>query len=152
MFRFRPDKVTLHIHAVEDVVYPAQHIVITDAVIAVSRGLDTKPVQSRESLVADKDSDIIALFQVHQMTAGFFPFLSDHTGFPIRLIFFKVMAQKPFPVCLHRVMDGMPVPVHNAVGAGSQMAVCLQAQLSPVRRPAGPSLGLCLYDQIIIIF
>ena len=46
----------------------------------------------------------------------------------------------------------MPVPVHHAVCAGSDMAVRLQTELTFIGRPSRESLCLCLKNEVVIPF
>ena len=46
----------------------------------------------------------------------------------------------------------MPVPVHHAVRAAGQMAVCLHAKLPRIREPFQISLCFGLKDQVVGFF
>ena len=88
-----------------------------------ARFVNAKPVQCSQSLIAHHHSHIIFLLKIHQ-TAAFFPkFFSNNTSLTVSIILRKIMAQKPLPVSLKRIMDRMPVPVHHTVGPGCQMTV-----------------------------
>ena len=149
---FRPEEVALDIHLIERIVNPAQHIVVANPVIACGGRLDAEPVQPCERLVADEDRHLIFLFKVDQMAADFLPLPANRARLPVGGIFFKIVSQQSLPVRFHGIVDGMPVPVHHAVCAGSQMTVRLQTELSLVRRPARPALRLRLDHQIIVLF
>ena len=62
------------------------------------------------------------------------------------------MAQKSPPVRLERIMNGMPVPVHDAKCSCCQMAVCLQAELPVIRSPSRISLCFRLQHKVVIVF
>ena len=51
-----------------------------------------------------------------------------------------------------RIMNRMPVPVHDAVCTGGKMAVSLLAELALVWRPSWKSLCLGFHNKIVVVF
>ena len=51
-----------------------------------------------------------------------------------------------------RIMNRMPVPVHDAVRTGGKMAVSLLAELALVWRPSWKSLCLGFHNKIVVVF
>ena len=147
---FRPQKVALDVHPVQSIVNPAHNIVVSH-VRSVLRA-DREPVQSGQRFVADQDRRAVSFFQIHQMRRMFGKFPANLFRLPVGGVLLKIVAQKPFPVSFDRIVQGMPVPVHNTVGSRRQMTVGLQAQLSGIGKPFGEPLRLRLQHQIIVPF
>ena len=144
LLRFRPYKITLHIHLIQRIINPANHIIVANFTIIPGSRLNAKPVQCSQSLIAHHHSHIIFLLKIHQ-TAAFFPkFFSNNTSLTVSIILRKIMAQKSLPVSFKRIMDRMPVPVHHTVGPGCQMTVGTETKLTFIRRPARKSLSFRL--------
>ena len=74
---------------------------------------------------------------------------ADRAGLAVDLVFRKVVAEHALPVRLAGVVDGVPVPVHDAARAAGDVAVRLQPQLAGIRRPVGKALCLRLQQQVI---
>ena len=59
-----------------------------------------------------------------------------------------VLGEQALPVGLEGVVEGAPVPVHDAHRAGGQVGVGLETQLAGVGQPAHLPLGLGLDDEV----
>ena len=76
--------------------------------------------------------------------------ISNNAGFTVWCILLHVMAEKSSPVCLKRIMNRMPVPVHHTVCTACQMTVCLKSELSFIRSPSRITLCFCFQNKIVI--
>ena len=151
IFTVRPDKITFDVHPVQGIIDPSYDIIIFHRHRSIRTGIDWEPFQGGQSLIADQDCRGILLFQIYQVLRICGKLPANLFCFPIGGVFLKIMAQKTLPVGLKRIMNGMPVPVHDTVCTGSQMAVRLQPQLPRIRCPARKSLRFRLQYEIIVL-
>jgi len=154
ILRFRPYKITFHIHSIQSVVHPAHYIIVADSTVSGCPRclvLDTKPFQCSKCFIAHKHCHIIFLFQIYQMLSKTGKLISNYAGFPVSRIFLEIMTEKPLPVSFAGIMNRMPMPVHHAVCARCQVAVRLQTQLTFIGGPAWKSLCFRFKHQVIVL-
>ena len=68
---------------------------------------------------AEENSDLVFFFEIDQLRSDFFQFGSNAGDFVVGAIWFEVVREDAFPVGLLTVVQRMPVPIFDHVGAGS---------------------------------
>ena len=87
--------------------------------------MNLKPLQAGERFIGKQQGSRRFLFQVFQVSAVTGKFFTDAACFPVGGIFFQIVAEDALPVGFDGVMNRMPVPVHDGIGAGSEMTESL---------------------------
>ena len=116
-----------------------------------TRAVHAEPVERLQCSVADQNCRAVFLLQMKKMRTDFLPLLPDPAARPVRVILLEILRQNTLPVGFDRIVQRVPVPVLDHVGAARQMRVSLQPQLPVEGQPVREALAFRLENQIIVL-
>ena len=125
---------------VQSIAKPAGNGVI--AVIA--EVFQWEKTQSGQGVIVKQDGSTVFLLEVFKVGADPLPVCTDGCSFPVSLIFGKIVSQDALTIYLNRIVDRVPVPEHDTVGAVCNVAEGVKPELARIWKPCDISLSLCL--------